>query len=280
MPSKKTKYKAKASAKSRVGKKKPQSIRQRCTACMKRHWGVLSVAVVLMSLGLAAAIYRFEQHQYPQSFAEYPVQGIDVSRHQGHIDWAKIDPKRYQFVFIKATEGGDYRDPNFRNNWQQARAQGLMVGGYHFFRNCKSGQAQAENFIAVVPKTAHSLAPVIDLEFQWQCPEVTAEQLQREIAIMAQQLHKHYGKTPILYTTPNYYQSYIHGELANYPLWLQDFKHRAKAHDARPWLFWQYSQTGKVSGIHGAVDLNIFRGDLAAWQQFLGQQPSTVLAKP
>lgn len=247
---------------------------------MKQHWR-WGGAVLLASLGLAGMIYQFEQNRYPKSFADYPVQGFDVSRHQGKIDWRKIDPARYQFVFIKASEGGDYQDPNFSHNWQQARDQGLKVGGYHFFRNCKSGAEQAANFIAMVPKVADSLPPVIDLEFQWQCPEVTAEQLQQQIAIMAQLLQKHYAKVPILYTTPNYYRSYLAAKFSQYPLWLQDFKQRPKAHESRPWLFWQYSQQGQIPGIAGAVDINIFRADRAALQQLIAQPAaSSVSAAP
>ncbi|KAA8732177.1 glycoside hydrolase family 25 protein [Acinetobacter qingfengensis] len=205
----------------------------------------------------------------PKKFAEYPVQGFDVSRHQGTIDWTKINRQQYQFVFIKATEGGDYQDAKFQENWLKAREHGLYVGAYHYFRNCKSGEEQADNFIQTVPKKSDSLPPVMDLEFQWTCPEVSAEQLQQRIQIMAKKLEQHYGKKPLLYTTPKYYQSYLQGHFQQYAIWLQDFKHFPQPHDPRPWIFWQYSHQGKITGIQGSVDLNVFRGNHAEFQRMI-----------
>jgi lysozyme len=238
--------------------------------CAKISLGLL----ILASLLVAAMCSPVQLWSQSKQVADYPIQGFDVSRHQGQIDWTKIDPKRYQFVFIKASEGGDYHDPNFARNWRQARAQGLKVGAYHFFRNCKTGAEQAANFIAQVPKHSDSLAPVIDLEFQWNCPEVSAEQLQQQIAIMAESLAQHYGQSPLFYTTPNYYRSYIHGALQRYPVWIQDMSRQAIGRDAQPWLFWQYSAQGRIPGIQTAVDLNLFAGDRRAWQQLSdGQAP-------
>lgn len=227
------------------------------------------MAVALLSLGLGGALFFAQNYMNPQNFNDYAVQGFDVSRHQGEIEWQKIDPKKYQFVFIKATEGGDYRDPKFQDNWLNARQQGLAVGAYHFFRNCKTGEEQAENYIQAVPKKSNSLPPVMDLEFQWTCPEVSAEQLQQRIRSMAQKLEQHYGKKPIFYTTPNYYKTYIQGQFDDYVLWLQDLKNIPPRIDQRPWIFWQYSHSGKIAGINTEVDLNIFRGNREDFQLLL-----------
>lgn len=62
---------------------------------------------------------------------DYPVQGFDVSHHQENINWKNITPK-FQFVYLKATEGGDYKDPKFQENWLKAREHGFHVGAYHF----------------------------------------------------------------------------------------------------------------------------------------------------
>jgi lysozyme len=76
---------------------------------------------------------------------------------------------QYQFVYLKATEGGDLKDQNFQQNWLKARERGLHVGAYHFYRLCRDGTVQAENFIATVPKKADALPPVIDLEYDSNC---------------------------------------------------------------------------------------------------------------
>ena len=77
----------------------------------------------------------------------YPIQGFDVSHHQGQIDWKKISPQQYQFVYLKATEGGDYQDDQFQQYWLHAHERGLRIGAYHFYRLCRDGAIQAQNFI-------------------------------------------------------------------------------------------------------------------------------------
>lgn len=222
----------------------------------------------ILCLIVLITVYHFRPIPTAQANNEhFPIKGFDVSRHQGQITWKNIKTSQYQFVFIKATEGGDYQDPMFVENWKNAHQTKLIVGAYHYFRNCKSGEEQAKNYIATVPLNSNSLPPVIDLEFQWNCPLVTADQLQKEIQAMAMYLESYYGKRPILYTTPNYYKHYIVGYLSKYPIWFQDFKQKPSHTDPRPWLFWQYSQKGKISGIQGIVDFNLFRGTLTELQQ-------------
>ncbi len=82
--------------------------------------------------------------------------------------WHKISPQKYAFVYLKATEGGDFKDRKFQDNWLKAREHGFLVGAYHFYRLCRDGAIQAENFIATVPKKSNSLPPVIDLEYDQQ----------------------------------------------------------------------------------------------------------------
>lgn len=81
---------------------------------------------------VAIVLYVFVLHHNPASAQEYPVKGFDVSHHQGDIQWQQISPKSYQFVYLKATEGGDFKDRKFQDYWLQAREQGLTVGAYHF----------------------------------------------------------------------------------------------------------------------------------------------------
>ncbi|MCH4246694.1 MAG: glycoside hydrolase family 25 protein [Acinetobacter populi] len=254
---------------------KSRATKRRINRRISQKVVVSVMAVALLSLGLGGALFFSQNYLNPQNFNDYAVQGFDVSRHQGEIQWQKIDPKKYQFVFIKATEGGDYQDPKFQENWLNARQQGLAVGAYHFFRNCKTGEEQAKNYIQAVPKKSDSLPPVMDLEFQWTCPEVNAEQLQQRIRSMADKLEQHYGKKPIFYTTPNYYKTYIEGQFEGYTLWLQDLKDVPPRIDQRPWMFWQYSHTGKINGINTDVDLNVFRGNIADFQLLLEPKNST-----
>src|SRR5207244_255331 len=95
----------------------------------------------------------------------FPIQGIDVSRHQGHIGWFEAGLSGVQFAYIKATEGADFKDPHFLYNWNACRSSTLVCGAYHYFSFCGPGSDQARNFLAMVPPDAHALPPALDLEF-------------------------------------------------------------------------------------------------------------------
>jgi len=126
---------------------------------------VRSVAYVVGGLaivGIVAALYLLTYRPDPGRF---PIRGVDVSRHQGKIDWQKVAGDDIAFAYIKATEGGDWRDPQFKTNWRGARNAGLATGAYHFFTMCRSGAHQAKNFLAALPDKDSMLPPVVDLEF-------------------------------------------------------------------------------------------------------------------
>ncbi|MFC3903023.1 lysozyme [Acinetobacter marinus] len=238
---------------------------------LRRWWWLILMLMVAVATSFYCAFqWGFLRFNYPDQ-AVYPVQGLDVSHHQGEIDWqainAQADQPKYRFVFIKATEGGDFKDPRFVRNWESAKNAGFKVGAYHFYRNCKSGREQAQNFIDSVPKQTDSLPPVIDLEFMGNCEnDLTTAQLQAEIRSMAVALEQHYQQKPIFYVTQDYYAMYLQQGFEEYPLWYRDIFQRPKIAAGRPWLFWQYSHRGRVNGIDGVVDLNTFNGSVADFE--------------
>ena len=119
----------------------------------------------------AATIYRHRfRDAKPINFGktsprDMAVHGVDVSRWQGQIDWQKLRSQGANFVYIKATDGGDHLDPMFRKNWNAAARAGLKRGAYHFFYWCRTAGEQADWFIRNVPKVAGALPPVIDVEW-------------------------------------------------------------------------------------------------------------------
>lgn len=199
----------------------------------------------------------------------FSVKGFDVSHHQGKIDWKKISPQQYQFVYLKATEGGDYVDPLFQDNWLEARERGLHVGAYHFYNLCRDAEVQSQNFIHTVPIKVNNLPPVIDLEYDSTCiAKTTKEHILKQIKIIHDRLYRHYGKAPIFYTTPNFYHLILAGNFTQTPLWIRDYQGQPQLKD-RHWSFWQYSRQGKINGINSPVDLNVFYADQATWQKFI-----------
>ncbi len=245
-----------------MNKRKPAATAPK--AYRRAALGLLGCAAMALLAYLLIMPHRFA------SAEEYPVKGFDVSHHQGDVQWKKISPKAYQFVYLKATEGGDFKDTKFQDNWLQAREQGFLVGAYHFYRLCREGKIQAENFIETVPNKPDALPPVIDLEYDSKCINTySKEQLLNEIQVMHDALKKHYGKQPIFYISKAFYNIVLAGHFPNVPLWVREYKGLPDLKDQPAWLFWQHTSQGKIPGITTPVDLNVFYGSEQQWLDFL-----------
>jgi lysozyme len=231
-----------------------------------RSIGIIALILLLLA---GVSVWLFEQgyvrFNYPDR-QTYPVWGIDVSHHQGDIDWHAVakDPNAIQFVFMKATEGGDFKDTRFAENWRESEQAGIMRGAYHFFTFCKPGLEQAANFIDSVPVEKQALPPVIDFEFVGNCQAgTTTLNPSKEAIIMAQRVQQVYQQPPIFYVTYAAYERYLKGKLTGYPIWIRDIFRTPSRTD---WTFWQFSNRGRIAGIKGPVDLNVFYGTQTAFQ--------------
>lgn len=242
----------------------------------------LSTALFLASCsggdGRERAHYPLKSDAKPHAGVEkaqdFPVHGIDVSKWQADIDWAEVKRAGTAFVFIKATEGGDHTDEKFAENWAAAKAAGIPRGAYHFMFWCRPAEDQAEWFTRIVPKDPDALPPVLDVEWNGHsklCPKkIPAEQAREKIAIMLKAMEKHTGKKPIIYTDITFHADVLEGQWNSHPYWLRSVAAEPhERYESRPWTFWQYTTTGRVPGIKGAVDRNAFGGSRKDWQAFL-----------
>lgn len=210
--------------------------------------------------------------QSPKNLA---VHGVDVSRWQGTIDWQTLRSRGANFVYIKATDGGDHIDPMFKTNWRAAHTAGLKRGAYHFFYWCRTASEQADWFIRNVPRVAGALPPVIDVEWNGQSrcrkkpsPAVVREKMQ----VFMDRLEAHYGQRPVIYTAPDFYADNLRGAFKDYPFWLRAVaQHPSKVYPDRKWVFWQYSGSGLSHGVDGRIDLNAFHGSDEQWRTWLAR---------
>ncbi len=203
----------------------------------------------------------------------YDVIGVDVSHHQGAIDWLTLARTDVSFAYIKATEGGDFRDPRFQANWEGAHKAGLLRGAYHFFTHCRSGADQARNFMGEVPRETGALPPVVDLEHMGQCrsrPQLA--NLVGEVATFLGMLEAHYGRRPILYTDVMFDTAYLRGHFTRETFWTRSIVLPPWFRTDR-WLIWQYHSCGRRAGVNGPVDLNAFRGSRRELHAFARGEP-------
>jgi lysozyme len=207
------------------------------------------------------------------------VWGIDVSHHQGRIQWEALRGQGLSFVYMKATEGDYMADPNFLENWQGAARAGLARGAYHFYDLCGSGAKQAAEFIKLVPRSPGSLPPAIDLEPSAHCRRLPGRKaLLKELAAYSRKVRSRYGKAPVLYITYELYARYLKGVEHDYALWIPDYKRAPVLPDRKPWTFWQVSCKAGLRGIKGPVDVNLFRGSAAQFS-FMGKPQQRLIAE-
>ncbi|MES2442919.1 MAG: GH25 family lysozyme [Pseudomonadota bacterium] len=213
---------------------------------------------LLAVVGLAIAAWLFAINWRPSESA-YPRQGIDVSRHQGLIDWETVARQSVDFAYIKASEGGDLRDWRFEENWRGADRVGIARGAYHFFTLCTPGDAQAANFIAAVPADSKMLPPAVDLEFGGNCAgRPTPETLITELMVFIRTVEDHYRRPVTLYLTREFDAGYRVSAKVPRKLWLRSLVWEP-GWGARPWSMWQASSFRRVPGIAGRVDWNVAR---------------------
>ena len=200
----------------------------------------------------------------------FKVHGIDVSHHQGIINWEAVkatEKQKYpiRFAFMKATEGGDYKDRRFAENFRQAREVGLIRGAYHFYNPNSDPIRQADFFISQVKLERGDLPPVLDIERK---PRNKA-QLQADLIKFLHRLEQHYGVKPIIYTSYKYKSRYLDSpEFSAYPLWIAHYYVDTLSYEGA-WQFWQHTDYGTVPGIEDNVDPNVFNGTLDELQRYL-----------
>ena len=197
---------------------------------------------------------------------EVAFQGIDVSYYSGRVNWSEFQAARYDFAFIRATVGSDYKDPLFEYHWDRTKQLGLQPGAYHYFVPQDDPVAQARWFIDNVGLSPGDLAPAVDVESLGKNPPPDVSD---RLKVFLDLLEAHYGVPPIIYTGPNFWDRYMTDEFGAYPLWVADYDtgepHLPKGWNR--WSLWQWKGNAELKGISEIVDLNRFQGTEAEWQK-------------
>jgi GH25 family lysozyme M1 (1,4-beta-N-acetylmuramidase)/LysM repeat protein len=218
------------------------------------------------------------------------VPGIDVSYWEAGIDWKKVRGDGIRFVFVKATEGEQYTDPTFDDNWLGAKSVGILRSAYHFFHPNMNPVKQADKFIQVIRNMNDDgeLPPILDLE-------VTDNQANQIIIERAKtwldRVQHDMGKVPIIYSNPGFLKYNFSIPGGGPPFWTKDhilwIANYGQPQPLLPpgwleWTFWQYSESGQINGINASVDLDWFNGTVEELYQLAGSQlpsPTTYKVK-
>lgn len=191
----------------------------------------------------------------PAGFASI---GIDVSHHQGEIDWEKLLTKSgfdsiIHFVYCKATEGNTHIDTRWEYNRKTLNEMGIPNGAYHFFIPTNPGKPQADHFLTHWKKRDIDLPPVLDVETEG----VSDKKLIENMQIWLDEVEKQTGMQPVIYTSLHFYETKFSEVFESYKFWIAAYSRKPECINDERIIHWQYSETGELPGISEKVDLNV-----------------------
>jgi lysozyme len=193
------------------------------------------------------------------------ITGVDVSYYQGNVSWSQVKGSGRQFAFVRISDGLNYPDSKFAQNWPALKAAGLVRGSYQFFRPSQDADQQAQMVLDELAAAGGlqpgDLPPVLDLE--------SADKLASSVVVAKAKawlakVEAAIGVKPIVYTAA-FMSDVIGTSFAGYTLWVANYQTTCPTMPSgwTDWQFWQSSDSGSVPGISGNVDVNFFNGTLA-----------------
>lgn len=192
--------------------------------------------------------------------------GIDVSSHQGNLNWASIAPN-IDFSYAKATEGTYYTNPDFTNQYEGPYNQGVIRGAYHFgIPNNSTGAAQADYFVkhgGGWSADGLTLPGALDIEYNpygAECYGLTKAQMTSWIWAFVKEYAFDTGVFPVIYSTYDWWSTCTSndpGFASDDPFWIARYASSAGTLPAGYsfYTFWQYADSGSEPG-----DQDVFNG--------------------
>lgn len=198
--------------------------------------------------------------------------GIDVSHYQGTINWTTAKNSGVQFAYIKSTEGVSYVDPMFDTYYTGATTAKVIRGAYHFALPDRSSGATQADFLyqngGGWSADNLTLPAALDLEYNpygATCYGLTQSGMVSWISSFLDRYQALTGRYAVIYTTTSWWNTCTGNSSAfasNYPLWVARY---ASSTGTLPsgWgvhSFWQYTDSGSISGVSASTDRNYFNG--------------------
>lgn len=283
-----------------TAKRKTKSTKTTKSRTTQKKTGIsllVVVIIVILAALIGGGIYLSTNKEARKSVCallgietEKRVYGIDLSRYQDKIEWDRLsfyydtdkDTVVFEkkgahlpisFVFIKATQGRAY-DKSYEEKRKEARAHGYRTGAYHLFINDTNIVAQAQNFVNIAQLDSMDFPPILDVETkQVSRPyDKYREKVSRWLKIVEDKT----GGKPLIYCSDKIREEVFNTpEFDNYHFWIARYDTTPpKSKD--DWLFWQFTEKGKVKGIKGKVDVSIWKGtheELETWRKSCWHDP-------
>ncbi len=203
----------------------------------------------------------------------YEVRGVDVSHHNGRVNWTKVADQGVLFAYIKITEGSSHMDRQAKRNLKKAAESGIGVGVYHFFAFRRNGVEQANYFLSKLKNVKMDLPPAIDVEYakinKKSYSKSVNDRLARNIALFDSVVYACTGQRCVIYTNKECYEDVIKGRFPDNDLWICNLTEEPDNIKYPNWVMWQHSHRGELEGIKTDVDLNVFHAPREKYLKWL-----------
>lgn len=187
------------------------------------------------------------------------LEGIDVSEYQGKIDFIQVKSAGIEVVYIRSSAGNSYKDKYFEQNYEHAKNSNLKIGFYHYVtaRNIKEAEEQAIFFAKIIANKAIDCPLAMDFEY---FKGLTNTEVNEISKTFLETLTRLTNKELIIYSDAYNARYVFDAELAqNYPLWIAEYEVKEpEISKWSKWTGWQYTDHGRIPGINGNVDRDIF----------------------
>lgn len=227
---------------------------------------IWTILLFLVMIGLPTAYYLYQKKssrgntgdflsQFPEG---YTTKGIDISHHQGEIDWELLfDKLRYdtliQFVYCKATESVTHVDTRWHENRNQLTDLGILHGAYHFFDGKNPPRDQVKHFLSHWKHRDMDLPPMLDVETEG----FSDSDLIAKMKIWLTEVERLTGHRPIIYCSLHFFETKFKKDFKNYKFWIAAYSQEPEILEDPRVLYWQFSETGEIPGCRELVDLNV-----------------------
>ncbi len=213
--------------------------------------------ILIILLIISVPVYALS----PSSNVIY--KGIDVSEWQGSINFARVKEAGIEMVYIRAGQGFSYKDAQFERNYEEAKRNGLKIGVYHYMtaRSVEDAKLQAQFFVSLISGKQIDCKLAMDFE---SFGSLNKSQINEIAVVYMKEVKRLSGKDVVVYSNTYDAKYVFNSEVANEPLWVAQYGVSEPQDNGnwKNWVGYQYSSTGRISGISGNVDLDEFTEDI------------------